>query len=249
MGTIGLTSQLLAHFLPSKVKAHHTAHGIAAKTDTFSARRSSRGRNIKNSGDMHVSSRHPELFRLTKDGLPTGMKIDREVHPRMKELALDKDTFAHHNPYTETSVSRQRKGPAGRVEAGGDTSVNRNAAQTYLMSLLHGRINRGLKDPIPAPVSLRHFLKNADRIMPEGLDVSDVMSNLPIFSKPIDTMDPGFEDELLALEEQVNDPDLSKGKLEEIRDRLREMIQERGSEERRQITDSGAMALIPTWRT
>ena len=246
LGTIGLTSQLLAHFLPSKVKAHHTAHGIAAKTDTFSARRSSRGRNIKNSGDMHVSSRHPELFRLTKDGLPTGMKIDREVHPRMKELALDKDTFAHHNPYTETSVSRQRKGPAGRVEAGGDTSVNRNAAQTYLMSLLNGRINRGLKDPIPAPVSLRHFLKNADRIIPEGLDASDVLSNLPILSKPIDTMDPGFEDELLALEEQVNDPDLSKEKLEEIRDRLRNMLQDRSAAEIKAMSTKGTSSFSNT---
>ena len=239
MDTIGLTSQLLPHFLPAGVKSHHTAHGIAAKTDTFSARRGTRGRNIKNSGDGHVSSRHPELFRLTKDGMPKDMKIDREIHPRMQKLVLEKDTFAHHNPYVETNVVRTKGGESGRREAGGDVSISRNAAQTHLLSLLHGRVNRGLKDAISYPVPFRQFIRNADKMMPEGVDLADVMGNLPLFSKPVDTMEVGFEDELLAAEEALNDPSTPREQLEEIRERIIGMLGERSAAERETMSTKG----------
>jgi hypothetical protein len=221
------------------VKSHHTAHGIAAKTDTFSPRRGTRGRTIKNSGDGHISSRHPELFRLTKDGMPKDMKIDREIHPRMQKLVLSNDTFAHHNPYVETNVVKQKTGKTGRKEAGGDISISRNAAQTHLLSLLNGRVNRGLKDAIPYPIPFRQFIKNADKMMPEGVDVTDVMGNLPLFSKPVDVMEQGFEDELLAAEEALNDPNTPKGQLQEIGERIRTMIQQRSAAERQTLTDSG----------
>lgn len=238
--TTGLISQLLPHYLPAGVKSHHTAHGIAAKTDTFSSRRGTRGRNIKNSGDMHISSRHPELFRMIKDGMPSNMKIDRDVHPRMNKLELDKDTFAHHNPYVETNVTRSKNKKAkGRAEAGGDVSISRNASQTHLMSLLNGRVNRGLKDAIPSLIPLRQFIKNADKMMPEGVEVGDVMGNLPIFSKPIDTMEQGFEDELLAAEEALNDPNTPREQLQEIGERIKTMVQERKAAERKTLTESG----------
>jgi len=230
--TTGLISQLMPHYLPSKVKSHHTAHGIAAKTDTFSSGRTSRGRNIKNSSDMHISSRHPEIYRKTKNGLPKNMKIDREIHPRKRELDLSKNTFSHHNPYVETNVIRNKQGNKGRREAGGDVSISRNASQTHLMSLLNGRVNRGLKDAIHSIIPFTQFVKNADRMMPEGLDVGQVMGNLPMFTKPIDTMGQGFEDELLAAEEALNDPNTPKGQLQEIGERIRTMIQQRSAAER-----------------
>ena len=237
--TTGLISQLMPHYLPAGVKSHHTAHGIAAKTDTFSPRRGTRGRNIKNSGDMHISSRHPELFRLTKDGMPKSMKIDREIHPRMNKLELQKNTVAHHNPYVETNVVRRKGTGKGRREVGGDVSVSKNSSQTHLMSLLNGRVNRGLKDAIPSLIPLRQFIKNADKMMPEGVDVGDVMGNLPIFSKPIDTMEQGFEDELLAAEEALNDPNTPREQLQEIGERIRTMVQRRGAAERETMSTKG----------
>ena len=238
--TTGLFSQMLPHFLPYGTTSHHTAHGIAAKTDTASSRTRTRGRNIKNSGDMHISSRHPELFRRIKGGLPSDIVIDKDIHPGRNSLDLANDTFAHHNPYVETNVTRSKESKLpGRIEAGGDVSVSRNAAMTYMMALLNGRVNRGLKDPIPNIIPFRRFVKNANDMMPEGVNTGDVVGNLPLFSKPVDTMPLGFEDELLAAEEALNDPNTPKDKLEEINNRIRSMLQERDATERESVSTKG----------
>ena len=220
------------------MKSHHTAHGIAAKTDTFSARRGTRGRNIKNSGDGHISSRHPELFRLTKDGMPKGMQIDREIHPRMQKLVLDKDTFAHHNPYVETNVVRAKGSGDGRREAGGDVSVSRNAAQTHLMSLLHGRVNRGLKDAISYPIPFRQFIRNADKMMPEKGRRSRR------HGQPANLLETRRHDggrlrgRTPAAEEALNDPNTPRSNWKRYA-RESWMRGERSAAERKTLTDSG----------
>ena len=180
--TIGLTSQMLPHFLPTGVRAHSTAQGVAAKTDTTMANvgQRTKGRNVKNASDMHNFSRSPEVSRMLRRGTPKGLTINDKT-----AFDFGGAGFMFDNQYTRTNYGVISKDP--RAVTRGDTSVKRNAAHSWKMGLLNGRLNPP-NSPQERPHSYKQFLDRGMQIIPESIDYDGLMSEMPNVRKPKDEM-------------------------------------------------------------
>lgn len=181
-GTVGLTSQMLPHFLPTGVQSHHTAQGVMAKTDTSMANigKRSKGRNIKNASDMHNFSRSPAVTRLLRSGTPKGLTVKDKT-----AFDFGGAGFMFDNQYTRTNYGETNKD--SRVVSRGDTSVKRNAAHSWKMGLLNGRLNPP-NAPIERPYSYKDFINRGMQIIPESIDYDSLISEMPNVRKPKDKM-------------------------------------------------------------
>ena len=230
---IGATSQLLPHFLEAGVRHHSSVHGIMSKTDTMSRGTKTRGRNVKNADDMHSYTRSPTVFRQIRDGMPPSLQIDRERHPkRTTDFVHDGlGDLTHDNQYTQTSAGK------GRVR--GDAAVRRNASLAYMMIALNGRMQRP-EEALARPYTFKQFLQSPEDLLPSGMNVGDIMSEIPTVPSTPETKMPlmgmSLENRIENLYDELNDPSLSFEGKEEIIEDIKSLMEIQREQEDRAVS-------------
>ena len=248
-GSIGLTSQMLPHFLQTGVTSHSSAHGVASKTDTTMANvgKRTKGRNIKNASDMHSFSRSPDVSRTLRLETPKDIRMDSQTSHDLGGAG-----FLFDNQYTRTNFGKLSRDP--RAVARGDTSVKRNAGHNWKMALLNGR-NNPPNAPQEKPHSYKNFINRGMQIIPESINYDSFMSEMPNVKKPKDDMwaaqsppnEKGKRRDLFGFQQELQDEYdlLQQAQTDEERDMISTRIEElnRESEEssKRSIQEFGGM--------